>query len=122
LGAIHEFLSNAKEDAASTSGFVAGILASLMRNDGAALWISSSRTLFPPALRFFGIDSEKIIFLDLKKDRDVLWAMEEALKCEGLTAVVGEIQELDFVVSRRFQIAVEQSRVQVLFFVTILVI
>src|SRR6478752_7100275 len=55
LGAIHEFLSNAKEDAASTSGFVAGILASLMRNDGATLWISSSRTLFPPALRSFGI-------------------------------------------------------------------
>src|SRR5687767_4771885 len=111
LGAIHEFLSNAKEDAAATSGFVAGILASLMRNDGAALWISASRTLFPPALTSFGINTEKIVFLDLKKDKEVLWAMEEALKCKGLTAVVGEIQELDFVASRRFQIAVEQSRV-----------
>ena len=37
--------------------------------------------------------------------------MEEALKCDGLAAVVGEIQELSFMVSRRLQLAVEQSRV-----------
>ena len=111
LAAIHEFLSRSTDDAAATSGFVAGILTSLMQNGGASLWVSSSRTLFPPALRSFGIDPEKIVFLDLKKEKDVLWAMEEALKCEGLTAVIGEIQQLDFVASRRLQIAVEQTRV-----------
>ena len=37
--------------------------------------------------------------------------MEEALKCDGIAAVVGEIQELSFTVSRRLQLAVEQSRV-----------
>ena len=37
--------------------------------------------------------------------------MEEALKCEGLAAVVGEINELSFTGSRRLQLAVEQSRV-----------
>jgi protein ImuA len=110
-GVIHEFLPNSKEDVASTNGFVAGILASFMCNEGAAIWISSSRTLFPPALKSFGIDSEKIIFLDLKKDKDVMWAMEEALKCEGLTAVIGEIKNLDFVTSKRFQVAVEKSHV-----------
>ena len=37
--------------------------------------------------------------------------MEEALKCEGLAAVIGEIKELSFTDSRRLQLAVEQSQV-----------
>ncbi len=37
--------------------------------------------------------------------------MEEALKCEGLAAVIAETPELSFTASRRFQLAVEQSRV-----------
>ena len=37
--------------------------------------------------------------------------MEEALKCEGLAAVIGETSELSFTASRRLQLAVEQSRV-----------
>ena len=111
LGAVHEFLCFRAEDAAATSGFIAGVLASLMRTGGASLWISSSRTLFPPALKSFGIAPDKIIFIDLQKERDILWAMEEALKCDGLAAVVGEMKEISFIASRRLQLAVEQSRV-----------
>jgi len=37
--------------------------------------------------------------------------MEEVLKCNGCTAVVGEIQRLDLTASRRLQLAVEQSGV-----------
>ena len=108
LGAIHEFIA---EDGAATGGFVAGILSALMQNGGVCLWISSCRTLFPPALYSFGILPDKIIFIDLQKERDLLWGMEEALKCNGLAAVVGELKELSFTASRRLQLAVEQSRV-----------
>lgn len=111
LGVIHEFISNIPEENAASCGFVAGIIAALMRNGGALIWISASRTIFPPALRSFGISPGRIIFIDLKKEKEVLWAMEEALKCKGLSAVVGEIQELNFTASRRLQLAVEQSRV-----------
>jgi protein ImuA len=111
LGAIHEFVSIGAEDASASTGFIAGVLSKLMKSGGAVLWIGSSRTLFPPALASFGIDPDKIIFIDLQNQRDVLWAMEEALKCDALAAVVGEMQELSFTVSRRFQLAVEQSRV-----------
>jgi protein ImuA len=52
-----------------------------------------------------------MIFIDLKREKDILWAMEEALKCEGLAAVIGEMNELDFTSSRRLQLVVEQSRV-----------
>ncbi|CAN5810075.1 ImuA family protein [soil metagenome] len=111
LGAIHEFISIKPEDAAVTGGFVSAILASLMKTDGATIWISSSRTIFLPALKSFGISPDKIIFIDLQKEKQVLWAMEEALKCDGLAAVVAQIQELSFTASRRLQLAVEQSRV-----------
>jgi protein ImuA len=111
LGAVHEFMTAGPEDTASTSGFVAGILASLMQKGGAAIWISCYRTIFPPALISFGIAPDKIIFIDLQKEKEMLWAMEEALKCDGLTAVVGEMPELSFTASRRLQLAVEQSGV-----------
>jgi len=111
LAGVHEFLSIGKEDAAATGGFVAALLSTLMQSHGVIVWISSSRTIFPPALKTFGIEPDRIIFIDLQKEKDVLWAMEEALKCNGLTAVVGEMNEINFTNSRRFQLAIEQSGV-----------
>lgn len=111
LGAVHEFLSATKEDIAATSGFIGGLLSSILGDNGAAMWISSCRTLFPPALKAFGVQPDRVVFIDLKKEKDVLWAAEEALKCDALSAVVGEIKDLSFIASRRLQLAVEQSRV-----------
>ncbi|MEO7984772.1 MAG: Error-prone repair protein ImuA [Bacteroidota bacterium] len=111
LGAIHEFMYSCAEDAAATIGFVVALLASFRGNKGASIWISSSRILFPPAIKSFLIDPDKIIFIDLHKEKEILWATEEALKCTGLTAVIGEMQELSFIASRRLQLAVEQSEV-----------
>jgi protein ImuA len=111
LGAIHEFCCLLNQEVAATSGFIAGLLSAFMQNGNAIIWVSSCRTLFPPAFIYFGIKPENIIFIDLKKEKDVLWAIEEALKCEALAAVVGEVPELSFTASRRLQLAVEQSRV-----------
>jgi protein ImuA len=109
--AIHEFISSNKEEGAATGGFVAAIIASLMRGGGVTIWISATRNIFPPALKSFGIAPEKIIFINLKKEKEIGWVMEEALKCKGLSAVIGEIPELSFTTSRRLQLVVEQSHV-----------
>ncbi len=111
LGAVHEFICGGKEDAAVTSGFIAGLLGSRTKKGGVILWVSAARTLFPPALSNFGIAPDRIIFVDLAKEKEILWAMEEGLKCGALSAVIGEIRDLDFIVSRRLQLAVEQSQV-----------
>ena len=110
-GAIHEFYYDQAEQATASCGFIAGLTSVLMQNGGAALWISAHRMIFPPALKSFGIEPDKMIFLDLKKEKDVLPAMDEALKCDCLATVVGEIKDLGFTESRRLQLAVEQSRV-----------
>jgi len=111
LGAVHEFLSTGAEETSATAGFMAGMLSSLMGTKGTLLWVSSRRTLFPPALKAFGLAPDRFIFADIQRERDVLWAMDEALKCGALTAVVGEVHELSFTASRRLQLAVEQSHV-----------
>jgi protein ImuA len=109
LGAIHEFICSEAEDSAATTAFIAGIASSLMRNNGVSLWIGSKKTLYAPALKSFGIAPEKIIFIELQREKEILWAMEEALKCNGLAVVMAEIKDLSFTASRKLQLAVEQS-------------
>jgi len=111
LGAVHEFICPVPETLSAAGGFIAGILSALMHHGGASVWISPSQTIFPPSLKSFGIEPDKIVFINLQKEKDRLWALEEALKCEGIAAVVGEIRELSFADSRRLQLAVEQSLV-----------
>jgi protein ImuA len=110
-GAVHELLSTTAEGAAASAGFVSGLLGTLMRGGGAGLWIGARQQLFPMALKAFGIEPDRIVFVALRSQKDMLWVMEEALKCEGLAAVVGEIPEIGFTASRRLQLAVEKSRV-----------
>ncbi len=109
--AIHELISVNSESAASTNGFLSVMLSSLMQQNGSCLWISTRRTIFPPALKTFGIEPDRILFIDVNNVKDALWVMEESLKCNALNAVVGEFTALTFDESRRLQLAVEQSKV-----------
>lgn len=111
LGTVHELVCSNTEQATACGAFVTGLLSVLMQNGGACLWIGLSGNLYPSALKAFGVEPDKIIFVNLLKDKDVLWVMEEALKCAGLAAVIGEVREMDFKQSRRLQLAVEQSHV-----------
>jgi protein ImuA len=112
-GAVHEFISNSAEEASCTSAFISVILGKLLSDTGHCLWISQvpRRSIFPPALQGFGIAAERMVFVDAGRSKEALWAIEEALKCEALTAVIGEITELSFNDSRRLQLAVEKSKV-----------
>ncbi len=112
IAAVHEFISPTIEAAAATNGFITGLLSQLMQKKGGnCLWIGTKRTIFPPALMAFGINPDRIIFIDPAKPKEALWVIEEGLKCNALTVVVGELSELSFTESRRLQLAVEQSRV-----------
>ncbi len=111
LGAVHEFFCSNVEDRSATAGFVSGIISALLGKTGALLWISPSKPIFPPALHTFGIQPDKVIFVEIPNEKERTWALEEALKCDGLSAVVGELQEITFTASRRLQLAVEQSNV-----------
>ncbi|MBX2896856.1 MAG: Error-prone repair protein ImuA [Cyclobacteriaceae bacterium] len=119
-GALHEFFASQPESLAATLGFLSGLLA-ITHKSGCILWVSANRKVFPPALQTFGLDPGRIIFADLKSERQIPWAIEEALKCTGITAVVGEMKALDFLTSRRFQLAAERTQLSGFFLRTGLV-
>jgi protein ImuA len=110
VAAVHEFICKGQAAIAPTMGFVNALLSALS-NHRPVIWITRKRRVYPPALTSFGIIPEQLVFIEAKKDKDLLWTMEEALRCSALSAVVCEAKEVSFIASRRLQLAVEESRV-----------
>lgn len=108
-GVIHEFQYCGSESAAATKGFLAALLGGLFGGSGSIVWIGRCGSLFPPALAAFGLPADRLVFVQVARDKDVLWILEEALKCAGVSAVVAEAAELSFIASRRLQLAVERG-------------
>ncbi|NUY81927.1 Error-prone repair protein ImuA [Flavobacterium sp. MAH-1] len=111
MAAIHEFISYEPSDAASTSGFMTALVGKFMQEGSLCLWIGNGTKIYPSGLGHFGLKPDRIVFIDAPTAKLALWIIEEALKCEALSAVVGEIKELGFTESRRLQLAVERSGV-----------
>jgi protein ImuA len=55
LGAVHEFFCSSAEEVSASSGFIAGILSSIMGCGGASVWIGSSQMHFSACLKTFGM-------------------------------------------------------------------
>ncbi|WP_343746795.1 Error-prone repair protein ImuA [Chitinophaga sp.] len=107
----HEFISRNSETAAATLGFMAGLLSRIMKGPEMAVWVGAHRTLFPPGLKTFCLVPDRIIFIDLVSEKEMLWVVEECLKCNALAAVVGEVPDIHPVALRRLQLAIEKSGV-----------
>jgi len=110
LSVLHEFITTTAEDTAASYGFIAAIVSALMNSNGITAWITS-KPVFPHALKTYGIDPEKILFIQPPQQRFTLFVLEEVLKCDGLTAMIAEVKELGFTESRRLQLAAEESGV-----------
>jgi len=112
-GHLHEAIEAgaASQYAGLAALYVAGIVARLQ---GPVLWCLRGRDLFAPALARVGLHPDRVIFCETWKDRDVLPAMEEGLKCGGLAGVVGEVSRLSLNASRRLQLCASESGVTAL--------
>jgi len=111
VAAVHELISYGRENAAATNSFITCLLGKLLQDDGYCIWVSVRRSIYPAGLKRFGLNADRILFIDAGKNTEALWAIEEALKCNQIKAVVGEVPDLNFTESRRLQLAVESSRV-----------
>jgi len=111
LGKIHEFICENRDAVAATSGFLSGLVSTLMVKPGFVLWLSLGQSLYPPGLLQYDIDPSRIIFIDCRKDKELLWVLEEILKSEGIIAAVAIIPRISFTESRRLQLAVEKTKV-----------
>ncbi|WP_375414144.1 ImuA family protein [uncultured Bradyrhizobium sp.] len=112
-GNVHEVIEGgpASEHAAVATLFAAGIVA---RIPGPVLWCLRTRDLFAPALARIGLHPDRVIYCETYKDRDVLPAMEDGLRCIGLAGVVGEVTKLSLTASRRLQLVAGETGVTAL--------
>lgn len=108
LGCLHAV--TVAEPGAGT-GFAAALLARLATPKTPALWILRGRDLYAPGLAAYGLMPDRLVAVRAVRPVDALWAMEEALRCSALSAVVGELEGLDLTTSRRLQLAAESSGV-----------
>ena len=118
LGALHEFLSDGLEAelAPAVTAFVATAAARILRiREGYALWALSRADCYAPGLARFGLEPSRIIWVECRKDAEVLGVMEEALHSRALAVVVGEAGTLSLKAGRRLDAAARQSDVTALF-------
>jgi protein ImuA len=111
-GAAHE-IAGADLDG-EQGAIAAAFLALCLRHCGPdlpILWAATQTDLYPPGLAGLGLDTRRLILLTLERDSQAAWAMEEALRCPGLGAVVGEMAKVDLTTSRRLQLAAEKSQI-----------
>ncbi|HVU94493.1 MAG TPA: hypothetical protein VHE34_04680 [Puia sp.] len=110
-GKLHEFLAPTLQKAAASGGFVATLVGALMARGGDCIWIAKRRRIYPPGLAAYGVPADRVVFCDISREKQLLWAAEEALQCNGIAAVVAEVPDISYVNSLRLQLAIEDSRV-----------
>ena len=107
-GAVHEASGSA------VGGFAAWLAGRLVRQrGGAVLWCvkpGGTGQLYGPGLAAFGLDVRGLIIVRSRRRADMLWVMEESLRCPAFAAVIGECdEEINLAASRRLQLAAESG-------------
>lgn len=110
-GVLHEFLYQQEEEKAASFAFTSVLISSLLNSNGIVVWITNRQLIFPASLCHFSLHPERIFFINALQQKEICWVLEKALQCEVLTAVIAEVNHLDFLLSRRLQLAAEQSKV-----------
>src|SRR5690242_644820 len=89
-GAVHEILGAGgdEEDGAAAAGFAAAILTRL--GAGPVLWCLKRPDLYGPGLAEHGLDPARLVLVSAPRDEEILWAMEEGLRTQGVAAMIGE--------------------------------
>ena len=136
-GALHEVAAARETETPSATSFALAVTTCLLSQscrfangrssgcpaermaptDRAVLWISDDLSLFEngvpygPGLDETGVAPERLITVTAPHSRDALWAMEEALRCRVVGAVIGEIRTraVEQIVMRRLSLAAAAS-------------
>ena len=114
LDCIHEVAG----DEAAT-GFCAALLARAGSDGarsgarkGSLLWLARGDDLYAPGLVRYGIGAGQLLVVSgLHRQEDMLWAMEEALRCRAVRGVVAETGRIGLAAGRRLMLAAEGTGV-----------
>jgi len=109
--------------ATATDGAATGfVLAQLGPGRGPVLWVQDRVSRreggqpYATGLASLRGRPVEVLYLEVGRAKDVLWAMEEALGCAALAAVIGEVwgdpPALDFTATKRLALRAERGGVQ----------
>jgi protein ImuA len=123
-GALHELTAQRPGDGGAVTDFCAALLGRILEDRAGTrkkpvLWCLQDRAIdageiYPPGLAWLRLDAARLLAVRARRDTDVLWTMEEGLRCTGLAAVVGEVRAADLTASRRLQLAAEAGGIPAL--------
>ena len=98
-GSLHEFAPAGPVHLAAATGFAAALAARAAGERNEVLWIATDFAVregggpYGPGLDLFGLAAARLVVLRVPRAVDALWAMEEALQCRALAAVIAELPE-----------------------------
>lgn len=110
---VHDVVGSAAD--ASADGFALAFASRLAGGSGRVLYVAPawrSRDFglpYGPGLARFGIDAERLLVVTVRRPAELLWVMEEGLRCGALAVVIGDGAEADLTASRRLQLAAENG-------------
>jgi protein ImuA len=118
-GALHELAPAAPIHLGAASGFAIALAALAAGRRGEVLWVATDFAAgegggpYGPGLDLFGLPSARLLMLRVPRPLDVLWAMEEALRCRALACTVAELTgeggEADLTATRRLALAAREG-------------
>jgi len=114
-GALHELAPAAPLYLGATSGFGLALAAQASGDRRQVLWVGTDYAAgegggpYGPGLDLFGMASARLLVLRVPKPTDVLWAMEEGLRCRALACVIaaftGAGEAADLTATRQLALA-----------------
>ncbi len=119
-GALYEVAPARMGDLAAATGFALGLAARFgAEAEGALIWVSDEFSArehgapYGPGLAAHGLDMARIVFVRAQGGQDLLWALEEALRCGAAAAVIADLggaaRLFDLVAARRITQAARGS-------------
>ncbi|MFA7431758.1 MAG: hypothetical protein WCZ23_16490 [Rhodospirillaceae bacterium] len=114
-GRVHQVTGGEDGFLGPVLGFAAGLAGRLVSEDAPLLWVvqagSADDALYAPGLAALGLPPGRLLVARATDPAEVLWCMEEALRCPALGAVIGQVRSVDMTAGRRLQLAAEQGGV-----------
>ncbi len=106
-GTLVEWLADQPGSGAGTLAMIAAREAAL--EGGAVVVMDNRGDFYPAAAAVLGIDLNNLIVIRTKTEKDRLWALDQALRCQGVAAVWAPQEKIDPHTFRRLQLAAESS-------------
>jgi len=98
----------------AATGFAAWLAKKcLAQQPGLVVWCRRPAGKFDPQPYCPGLlpwlDPTRLLLVDAEQQTDLLWSLEEALRCKGVAVVLGEIGNADLTATRRLLLAAESN-------------